>query len=118
MYCFEQLFKPELSDDKNSVEHECRPSFGPTEHVMTGGVNNLSFASTEHMLTGKANDLNVASTEHILTGKGHNLSFASTEQMLTGEGTLAGLSIPMDILFDKDAWIAILGHQIMARTST
>jgi hypothetical protein len=76
MYCFEELFNPEWSDDENSVEHKWSPSFAPMEHTLTGEADNLSRASTEHMLAGETNDLNVKSTEHMLTGEEHmdNLS--------------------------------------------
>jgi hypothetical protein len=74
-----------------------------------GEADNLSRALTEHVLAGKASNLRFASTKQELTGKRHNLSIASTEQELTEEVTLAGVPISMDILFDKDVWIADTG---------
>ena len=91
------------------VEHECSPGFVSTEHMSIGEADNLSHALTEHVLAGKASNLRFASTEQELTGKRHNLSIASTEQELTEEVTLAGVPISMDILFEKDVWIADTG---------
>jgi hypothetical protein len=91
------------------VEHECSRGFASIEHVSTGEANIQRHPLIEHVSAGKAiNNTRFASAVDELTDNIHSLSVASTEQVLTVDVdvTLVGVPIPMDILFERDGWIA------------
>jgi hypothetical protein len=88
------------------VKHKCSQGFASIEHVLTGEADIQCRALSKHVSAGEANDIRFASAVDKLTGNIHSLSVASTEQVLTVDVTLVGVPIPMDILFERDGWIA------------
>jgi hypothetical protein len=72
----------------------------------TGEADDIQcHALIEYASAGETNDKRFAPAVDELTGNIHSLSVASTDQVLTGDVTLAGVPIPMDILFERDVWI-------------
>ena len=92
------------------VEDEYSKDFALVEQASAGEANDITRrALIEHVSAGTTEDNQHASVVDRLTGNLHSLSIASREQALTGDVTLAGVPIPMDILFEKDVWIADTG---------
>ena len=91
------------------VEHECSQGFASTEHMLTGEADIRCRALIEHVSAGEANGTRFTSDNDELTGNIHSLSVASTKEVLTGDVTLVGVPIPMDILLERDVWIADTG---------
>ncbi len=94
------------------VEDEYSKVFAPIEHASAGEATNI----TCRALIGTINDTIHTSAVDRLTGNMHSLSVASHEQVLTGDVTLAGVPIPMDILFERDVWITDTGASNHVRT--